>query len=92
MIAFGIGAMFLIGFSIAAYFLDIGRYYVYGLLAGLAPVVGEWLWIHGYSANHGFPVAFGVTAAIIILVGLAVFIRLLHDNPLPTEAIPPEEA
>jgi hypothetical protein len=91
MIAFAIGAMLLIGFSIAAYFLNIGRFYVYGLLAGLAPLVGEWLWTHGYAADHGFPVTFGVTAAIMILAGLAVFVRLLRDNPVPTEAIPPEE-
>jgi hypothetical protein len=91
MIAFGVGAMFLIGFSIAAYFLDISRYYVYGLLAGLAPLVGEWLWTQGYASNHGFPITFGVTAAIMILAGLVVFARLLRDNPLPTEAIPPAE-
>lgn len=91
MIAFGVGAMFLIAFSIAAYFLDISRYYVYGLLAGLAPLVGEWLWIRGYASNHGFPITFGVTAAIMILAGLIVFARLLRDNPLPTEAIPPAE-
>lgn len=91
MIAFAIGAMLLIGFSIAAYFLNIGRFYVYGLLVGLAPLVGEWLWTHGYAADHGFPVTFGVTAAIMILAGLAVFVRLLRDNPVPTEAIPPEE-
>ena len=91
MIAYAVGAMLLIGFSIAAYFLDINRLYVYGLLAGLAPLVGEWLWIRGYAAHHGFPVTFGVTAAIMILVGLAVFIRLLRDNPVPTEAIPTED-
>jgi hypothetical protein len=91
MIAFAIGAMLLIGFSIVGYFLDISRFYVYGLLAGLAPVAGEWLWVHGYAAHHGFPVAFGATAAIMILAGLAVFLRLLRDNPLPAEAVPPEE-
>jgi MFS family permease len=92
MLAFAIGAMFLVGFSIAAYFLDFSRFYIYGLLAGLAPLIGEWLWAHGYAANHGFPITFGATAAIMILVGLAVFIRLLRDNPVPSETVPPEEA
>jgi hypothetical protein len=91
MIAFAFGAMLLIGFSIAAYFLDIGRLYIYGLLAGLAPLAGEWLWSHGYATHHGFPITFGVTAAIMILTGLAIFIRLLRDNPLPVAAIPAEE-
>jgi hypothetical protein len=91
MIAFAVGAMLLIGFSIAAYSLDINRFYVYGLLAGLAPLAGEWLWARGYAAHHGFPITFGLTAAIMILAGLAVFIRLLRDNPLPEQAFPPEE-
>jgi hypothetical protein len=90
-IAFALGAMLLIGFSIAAYFLDIGRFYVYGLLTGLAPVAGEWLWINGYAAHHGFPATFGATAAIMIVTGLAVFVRLLRHSPLPVETIPPEE-
>jgi len=37
------GMILLIGFSIAAYFLDFNRLYTYGLLVGLSPLVGEWL-------------------------------------------------
>ena len=80
------------GFSIAAYFLNFNRLYVYGLLVGFSPMVGEWLWTHGYATDHGFPITFGASAGIMILVGLAVFVRLLHDNPVPTEGIPPGEA
>jgi hypothetical protein len=88
-IAFG---MFLLAaFSLAGYLLDFVRLYIYGLLVGFSPLVGEWLWSHGYASHHGFPITFGTTAGIMIVVGLVLFIRLLHDNPLPT-GVPSEDA
>jgi len=87
-----LGMILLIGFSIAAYFLDFNRLYIYGLLVGFSPLVGEWLWTQGYATHHGFPITFGTTAGIMILVGLSVFVRLLRDNPVPREGIPFEEA
>jgi hypothetical protein len=92
MISIIFGMILLMGLSIAAYFLDFSRLYIYGLLVGLSPVVGEWLWTHGYATHHGFPITFGTSAGIMILVGLAVFIRLLHDNPVPIEGSPFKEA
>lgn len=92
MIGIFLGLMFLIGFSTAAYFLDFNRLYLYGLLVGLSPLIGEWLWSRGYATHHGFPLTFGVASGIMILVGLVVFIRLVHHNPLPIEGFPPEEA
>jgi hypothetical protein len=86
------GMILLIGFSIAAYVLDFNRLYVYGLLVGFSPLVGEWLWNQGYASHHGFPLTFGISSGIMILVGLAAFVRLLRDNPLPSEEIPSEEA
>jgi hypothetical protein len=92
MLSIFFGLVLLMGFSIAAYFLDFNRLYVYGLLVGLSPLVGEWLWSHGYVTHHGFPITFGTSAGIMIVVGLAVFVRLLHDNPVPIEGVPSEEA
>jgi uncharacterized membrane protein YhdT len=90
MISILFGLILLMGFSIAAYFLDFSRLYIYGLLAGLSPLIGEWLWTHGYATHHGFPITFGTSSGIMILVGLAVFIRLLHNNPVPIQGIPSE--
>lgn len=84
------GMLLLMGFSIAAYFLDFNRLYVYGLLVGLSPLVGEWLWSRGYANHHGFPITFGTSAGIMILTGVVIFVRLLRDNPVPTEGIPSE--
>jgi hypothetical protein len=86
------GMLLLIAFSLAAYFLDLSRFYIYGLLVGLSPLIGEWLWSHGYASHHGFPITFGITAGIMIIIGLIIFFRLLHDNPLPSEDLPREPA
>lgn len=82
------GLSLLSGFSLAAFFLDFSRLYIYGLLAGISPLLGEWLWANGVATHHGFPITFGSLAGIMILVGLTVFLRLLRDNPLPTEGLP----
>jgi len=44
------------------------------------------------ASHHGFPVTFGITAAVMIVIGLFLFVRLLRDNPLPVEGLPTEEA
>lgn len=90
--AYGVtlGLILLIGFSLAAYFLDYSRLYVYGLLVGLAPLAGEQLYSQGYAAHHGFPLVYGISAGIMILTGLVVFIRLLRRYPLPSEEMPAE--
>jgi hypothetical protein len=86
------GLVFLVGFSAAAYFLDFFRLYLYGLLIGLSPVVGEWLWAHNKAPHHGFPVTFGFTALVAIVVGVVLFVRLVRGNPIPVEELHSEEA
>jgi hypothetical protein len=85
MFSVGLGMILLIGFSMAAYFLDFNRLYIYGLLVGFSPLIGEWLWNQGLASHHGFPITFGASAGIMILVGLAIFVCLLRNNPVPTE-------
>jgi hypothetical protein len=78
-------AMVLVSFSIAGYFLDINRFYAYGIMLGTAPMVGEYLYQNFGASHHGFPVTFGISAVIILLTGLIKLITLLRGNPLPTE-------
>lgn len=92
MISAVFGLTLLVSFSIGAYFLDIARLYVYGLVSGFAPIVGEYLWKQGFVTHHGFPVIFGGGGSIMIIVGLYIFIRLLHDNPVMHGEIPSENA
>jgi hypothetical protein len=68
--------------SIAAYFLDFWRLYIYGLLGGVSPLVGEWLYVNHNASHHGFPITFGITSGIMILTGMVVFIQLLLNNPV----------
>ena len=76
-----LGLFMLVGFSLAGYLLDTPRFYLYGLMLVVAPPLGEWLYQqHGFS-HHGYPVVFGFSAAVMILTGLGLFLRLLKDNP-----------
>jgi hypothetical protein len=79
------GLLVLTMFSVAAYFLDFARLYLYGALMALSPLVGEWLYINMRASHHGFPITFGTTAGIIISVGLIKFALLLRDHPIPME-------
>jgi hypothetical protein len=86
------GLICLVLFSIAAYFLDFRRLYVYGLMIGLSPLIGEWLWVRGNVSHHGFPITFGITAGVMILTGLFIFLRLLRNNPVSNEEVSTGEA
>lgn len=83
----------LVGFSLAAYFLGFARLYLYGALIALSPLIGEGLYRQLRVPHHGFPVTFGITAGIIIVVGLVKFVRLVRERPLPpAEGLSTEEA
>lgn len=86
------GLILLVGFSIAAHFLDFGRLYIYGLMIGVSPLAGAWLFNRGLASHHGFPVTFGVAAGVMIAIGVTVFVRLVRRNPVPVDGVRPEEA
>jgi hypothetical protein len=67
----------LLGFSTAAFFLEIPRVFFYGILLAVAPLVGEELFQRGYVTHHGFGVAFGTCAVVILLAGIIRFVRFL---------------
>ena len=77
--------IFLIGFCIAAYFLDFTRLYIYGVVIALSPLIGEVLYVYLKAPHHGFPITFGITAGAIILTGLVMFVRFLQDHPIPMD-------
>lgn len=69
------GLVLLLGFSLAAQVLGIPRYFFYGILLIVAPVVGEALWRQGYVSHHGYPLMFGIAAVVIAVTGLVRFQR-----------------
>jgi hypothetical protein len=62
--------------STAAYFLEVPRYLLYGILLAAAPLAGEWLFRHDLAAHHGYPITFGVAAALMVIGGLLRFFRV----------------
>jgi hypothetical protein len=74
--------VFLIGFSLAGYYLDFPRLFVYGVLVALAPLIGELLYKTYKIPHHGYPVTFDIVSGFIMITGVVLFIRLLRDYPL----------
>ena len=71
----------LIAFSVAAYFLDFTRLYLYGILSAFAPLIGEVLYVYLKAPHHGFPITFGFVSCLIMITGMVLFVRLLRDHP-----------
>lgn len=70
----------LVGFSLAAYFLNIPRLFLYGVLLAVASSIGEWLFRRGYVSHHGWPVVAGIAAGVIAAVGLIKFAQLIRSH------------
>lgn len=79
----GLGFTVLVGFSAAARVTGITRYYLYGLMLAIAPLIGEWLWRNDLASHHGFPIVFGVAAVTILVTGIVRFLLVLKSHPLP---------
>jgi len=73
--------MLLCGFSVAAYLLNLTRFYIYGVLNGAAVIAGELLFRYAGVFHHGFPKVFGVTSSIMIIIGIVLFARFLQRYP-----------
>jgi len=80
-----LGVFFLIPLWLLALGLGLRRFYVYGLLLAVSPVVGEWLSQNAGVPHHGIMVAFGVSAALILTVGVLLFLRVLRLPPAAPE-------
>jgi hypothetical protein len=74
-------------FGLIAYALGIPRLHLYGWLLGLGMLASTILDVYAGFTFH-FPQA--ISGGIILLIGVALFIRFLHDYPMPTEGSPSE--
>ena len=77
--------MLLLSFSLAGYFLNLNRLYVYGIMLGMAPLVGEYLSQTFGVAHHGWVITFGFSTVIIFVTGLIKLITFMQHNPIPSE-------
>lgn len=80
-----LSAVLLVGFSVGAYFLDFPRLYLYGALLALCLPVGEVLFRYAGVAHHGWPATFGVSAAVMLLIGVTLFARFVRKYPVPVQ-------
>ena len=68
-------------FGLGAYFLDVSRFYAYGVLYAIPVPVGIVL-----LQNTGLPglmfLPFGVSGGVMVLIGAVLFIRFLREYPL----------
>ncbi len=86
-------AQTIIVFGLGAYFLDVTRFYAYGVLYGLPFPVGILLVENtGLTSFSSMAITFGVPAGLMVLIGVVLFIRFLREYPLPSESPPPGEA
>jgi hypothetical protein len=72
-------------FSLGAYFLDVSRFYAYGMLYAIPVPVGVVL-----LQNTGLPglmfLPFGVSGGVMVIIGVVLFIRFLRDYRIPAGA------
>jgi hypothetical protein len=73
----------LVVFSLGAYFLDVARLYVVGLMVALALPL-DMLMREVFDADLTF-LAFGIPAMVVLVMGTVVLVRFLRAYPMPEE-------
>ena len=74
------------GFSLAAYFLDFNRLYLYGVLYAIS-LPTRIILKQNPDLGSVSLIAYFVSGGVMVLIGVVLFIRFLHDYPLlPEEA------
>ncbi len=69
-------------FGGAAYYLDYPRLIVYGIFTALSPLVGQALYLNWGAMHHGFPITFGFSGSVMIIIGIWHFVRFLREYPI----------
>lgn len=74
----------IIGFSLAAYSLDIKRYYFYGILFAI-PLPFHVFLKYNPKFSHMSLIMFFISGVIIVVIGILLLLRFLRDYPIPSE-------
>jgi hypothetical protein len=82
----------LVVFSVAAYFMDVTRFYLYAVLYALPFPLGILLARNtDLPGSVGMAITFGLAGGVMVLWGAVLFVRFLRRYPVPAER-PPLEA
>lgn len=73
-------------FGVAAYFMDVTRFYLYGVLYALPFPLGILLAQNtDLTGAYSMALTFGSTGGIMVLVGVVLFIRFVRRYPKPAQ-------
>jgi len=79
-------AQTIIVFGLAAYFLDVPRFYAYGVLYGLPFPAGVLLVKNtDITVIGSMAIAYSVPVGVMVLIGVVLFIRFLRNYPVLAE-------
>lgn len=86
-ILFGVLALqAVVMFALAAHFLGVQRFYVYGLLVAVGYVGTEILAVvQGISLGWDIVAMFGLPALVMLPFGLVLLVRFVRDHPMLTD-------
>ena len=76
--------LFITGFSLAAYFLDFSRLYLYGVLYAIS-LPTRIILKQNPDLGSVSLIAYFVSGGVMVLIGVVLFIRFLRDYPIPAE-------
>lgn len=79
------GVVLLACFSVAGYFLDFPRLYLWGVMIGAGAFISELLWQRYQLPHHGYPLVLGAISGIITVTGLALFAKFLRTHQPPPD-------
>lgn len=80
-------------FGLGAYFLDVTRFYAYGVLYGLPLPLGILLARNTELSGTGsMAITFGVAGGVMVLIGAVLFVRFLREYPVSEDDRPSEGA
>ncbi|MCP4357055.1 MAG: hypothetical protein GY796_03435 [Chloroflexi bacterium] len=77
-----IGAIFVVTLSLLAFFLDYPRLYAYGWFLAFMDPFSVWMEM---KSGWLFPNGATVFGSVIVLIGIATFVRFLHRHPRPQQ-------
>ncbi len=84
-------AQCLVVFGLAAYFLDVTRFYLYAVLYALPFPLGILLAQNtDLSGSVSMAITFGVAGGVMVLWGAVLFVRFIRRYPVPAERPPLE--
>jgi hypothetical protein len=73
-------------FGLAAYFMDVPRFYFYAVLYALPFPLGILLAQNtDLSGSVSMAITFGISGGVMLLWGIVLFVRFLRQYPVPAE-------